>query len=378
MKEPWKMSLKKRLKIYDQARKEGKKIALYYTIVPDNTTFRYRIYNTMQATLESKKWQAVFFCQSEMRTLLELIPKSDLLVLGRQAEWNETVEKIVKTAKDNNVPTVFDLDDLIFDKKYLKLVTESIGEENNLEFWNRLFDVVNGTGRNVDGFILTNEFLAKKVKNTFKKKCGVIRNSINQEQIMVSKLSEKIKKYKRKNEFIIGYFGGSPTHQKDFEMAAPEIMRFLKDYDNTKLKVVGYMKFGEEAKRLLEDGKIQFSPFVDFRKLQYLMAMVDVNIAPLVVNDFTNCKSELKFFEAAIVSTTTIASPTYTFKKTITDGENGFLAQPGEWYGKLEYLYKHPEINRKVARRAKEYAFNHYCGKEFLSEIEETYDSFTR
>ena len=106
------------------------------------------------------------------------------------------------------------------------------------------------------------------------------------------------------------------------------------------------------------------------------MSKVDVNIAPLVINDFTNCKSELKFFEAAVVETTTIASPNYSFKKAITDGENGFLAKPGEWYDKLEYLYSHPKENRKVALKAKEYALKHYYGEKFLKEVEEAYDYF--
>ena len=108
------------------------------------------------------------------------------------------------------------------------------------------------------------------------------------------------------------------------------------------------------------------------------MAEVDVNIAPLVLNDFTNCKSELKFFEAAAVETTTIASPSYTFKRAIKDGENGFLAQPGEWYEKLEYLYKHPEENKKIAKRARKYALKHYYGKEFLKEVEAAYDYFAK
>ena len=34
-------------------------------------------------------------------------------------------------------------------------------------------------------------------------------------------------------------------------------------------------------------------------------------------NKFTNCKSELKFFEAAIAETVTVASPTFNYKNAI-------------------------------------------------------------
>ena len=78
------------------------------------------------------------------------------------------------------------------------------------------------------------------------------------------------------------------------------------------------------------------------------------------------------------METTTIASPTYVFKKAIKDGENGFLAKPGGWYDKLKYLYRHPEDNRIIALAAKEYALKHYYGEEFLKEVEAAYDYFAK
>ena len=107
-----------------------------------------------------------------------------------------------------------------------------------------------------------------------------------------------------------------------------------------------------------------------------MTSKVDVNIAPLVVSEFTNCKSELKFFEAAAVETTTIASPIYTFKKSIKNGENGFLAKPGEWYDKLEYLYNNPKENQKIAKKARKYALENYYGDKFLKTVEEAYELF--
>ena len=61
--------------------------------------------------------------------------------------------------------------------------------------------------------------------------------------------------------------------------------------------------------------------------LQRLIAEVEINISPLQNNLFTNCKSELKYFEAAIAGTITVATPTYAFSRAIVDGENGFLAK---------------------------------------------------
>ena len=271
------------------------------------------------------------------------------------------------------------MDDLIFDYKDLLLLMRSTNSKNII-YWLGYFWGIRRIAKKVDGFICTNNFLAEKLKRSFGKPVKVIRNSLNKEQIEISKkLIEK--KNVRKiagSGFSIGYFSGSPTHDRDFAMIEPELVRFLKAYKDTKLKVVGYMDFSNRMRELIDIGRVEVAKPVDYLRLQGLLAKVDVNIAPLVVNDFTNCKSELKYFEAAIVETTTIASPTYAFKKAIKNGKNGFLARPREWHEKIEYLYQHPEENKRIAFEAKKYALKHYYGKEFLDEVEATYGYFVK
>ncbi len=144
------------------------------------------------------------------------------------------------------------------------------------------------------------------------------------------------------------------------------------------LRIVGSMNLPQKASPFVNNKQIISTSPVDFRKLQRLMSEVDVNIAPLVDNDFTNCKSELKFFEAAAVETTTIATPTYAFKNAIKHGETGFLCQPGEWYDTILDLYKHPAKNRKIALAAKDYCLKQYYGPQFLKEVEKAYDYFAK
>lgn len=388
--EPWRVSPETRKEIFKIAKKAGKKVALYYDRELDVSTFRYRCFNMMQATEKSKKWQAVFFIRDEIEILEALISDCDLLVLGRQSRWDGTIKRIIELARKYKKLVLLDLDDLVFDKRYLHVVMNTISNLCNLDYWIPYFSDINKTAKRCNGFLVTNDFLGERIQKSFEKPYRVIRNSLNDEQVAASTTYLKMKTWLKKedrekmgwgtgeNGFIIGYFGGTPTHVNDLEVALPELLAFLDDYSNAILRIVGYMDFDERLQKYLETGRIQFRPFVDFRKLQRLMAEVDVNIAPLVINEFTNCKSELKFFEAGAVETTTIASPTYTFKKAIKDGENGFLAYPGEWYEKLEYLYKHPKENQKIANNAREYAMKHYYGKEFLKEVEQAYDYFEK
>ena len=138
------------------------------------------------------------------------------------------------------------------------------------------------------------------------------------------------------------------------------------------------MEFPEAMKPLIQQNRVRFTPLVDFIELQQLIARVDVNIVPLVQNTFTNCKSELKFFEAAAVNTVTVATPTYTYEKAIKDGETGFLCRPGQWYDRIVALYQNPEESRRVAESARAYCLETYCGETFKGEIEHAYDFFVK
>lgn len=369
--EPWLVDLEIRKDIAKKSLKEGKKLALYFVEKPDSSTFRYRCYNTFEATKKSKKWQAVYFFKNEIDAVEELLPKASILIFGRQSGQEKLVDRLVKLAHKNGIKAGLDIDDLVFDLKNLDLFLDSIGEKINRAYWLAYFASVQAMAKRMDFFITTNDFLTNKLKESFNKPCVVIRNSLNDEQVSASRAYLGRKKA---DNFTIGYFSGSPTHAKDFAVAEPEIVKFLDKHKDAVLNVVGYMRFSKEAEKLVDAGRIKFLPMVDFRKLQRLMAEVDVNIAPLLINDFTNCKSELKFFEAGAVETVTIASPTYTFAKAINEPKNGFLAEPGEWLSKLEYLYNNPKEREKIAKEARKYALENYYGKKFLDEVESAYN----
>lgn len=362
-------------------RKEGvgvvsvKKV-LYIVEDTESAQFRYRVKNVAEAS-DGRNYIIEWVVKSELESVK--LDEVDLVVILRQTDKDGTIGRFIDLAHQASKKVLFDLDDLIFDYRDVPVLMRATNSKN-VVYWLGYVWGIRRVAKKVDGYICTNEFLARKLKRSFGKPVKVIRNSLNKEQVEISE------KFLRKKEvrkiagsgFSIGYFSGSPTHAKDFAMVEPELIRFLESHDDAKLKIVGYMNLSRKMQELKEVGKVELTRLVDYLRLQGLVSKVDVNIAPLVVNDFTNCKSELKFFEAGAVETTTIASPSYSFKRAISDGENGFLAKPGEWFDKLEYLYNHPEANRKIALAAKKYALKHYYGKEFLKEVEETYDYFAK
>ncbi len=367
------MELEERIELIKTAKKEGKKIAIYFVEDAGVAQFRYRVYNIMRAMeYEDTAWETVYFLKTEIKKAKKYLDDGDLFVILRQSAKDSVMMDLIDLIHAKKKKVLFDIDDLVFDLKYLRLVMQSTGSKNVL-YWLGYMYGVRRIAKEVDGFLTTNDFLAKKIRQSFEKPCVVIPNSLNDKQVRI--FDEKKKKHPG---FVVGYFSGSPTHKKDFRVAEAGIIEFLNKHDDASLWVVGFMEFSEAMWRVIRQGKVTILDYANYLKMQTQLSEVDVNIAPLVVNDFTNCKSELKFFEAAVAETVTIASPAYTFKKAIKDGENGFLAKPGEWYEKLEYLYAHPKERQKIALVAKKYALKHYYGPEFLKQVEAAYEKFAK
>ena len=378
--EPWNIPLEERCRAVNLAVSQGKKVTAMLYHHADTSTFRYRCYNVYQMTNRSEEWQCVYFFMNETDTLLKLLPQCSLLVLAR-LQWEHSIDGVIAKAHSHGIPVLFDVDDLVWNTQYLRLVTNTLnvhfGGDVDYNFWFSYISRMEFTAGLVDGFITTNDFLGKKLSEKFGKPYQVIQNALNEEQLQISRECVQHKaKQKNQKPFTIGYFSGTPSHINDFKMIYREIMQLLEDYPDMVLQVVGFMEFPDVMQPLIKKGRVKFTPLVDFMELQRLIAQVDVNIVPLVENTFTNCKSELKFFEASVVDTVTVATPNYTYANSIEDGQTGFLCRPGQWYDRIVYLYEHPEESRKMVAAAKEYCLGRYTGENFLRQIEESYSYF--
>lgn len=378
---PWNISLEERKKLVEKSLKEGKKVALMLYPSPDASTFRYRGYNTFRATEKSKKWQLIYFFANEFESLRSLTPKASLLIFSRLKDWDYKLDDLAMLAHNYNIPVLNDLDDCVCGTKYVKDMFNTISPDLvDCEYWINTCANFEMVSYATDGFLTTNDYLGKVLSDAHDKKpYFVIQNSLNKEQLDYSEfLVQKKHHQKKQKKFTIGYFSGSHTHAVDLNVVYPEILQLLKDFRDIKFRIVGEMNLPASAEEFVKNHQIEFYPLVDFLELQRLISEVDVNLAPLADNVFTNCKSELKFFEAAVVETPTIASPTFAFKTSIKDGKTGFLCQPGEWYDKILEFYKNRSLGKTIAEAAKEDCLKTYSPEVMTEKIEKTFDEVIR
>ncbi|MEA2844004.1 MAG: hypothetical protein QOJ69_1675, partial [Actinomycetota bacterium] len=96
--------------------------------------------------------------------------------------------------------------------------------------------------------------------------------------------------------------------------------------------------------------QIEWRDIVGLDTLPGELARLDVNLAPLEAgNPFCESKSDLKFFEAALVDVPTIASPSEPHRAAIVHGVNGFLAGDHDgWRDALIGLLDDEELRRST------------------------------
>lgn len=369
--EPWNISFRERVNIIKE--NNSKKKVVYIYEEADTSTFRYRIYNMCQALSYSNSWSGSYFFKNELELLKEYIPDVDIFIFGR-TQWSLEIDRFFQYIKKDNKPTLFDIDDLVFDMEKLPIVMNTLNVDfnhpNSYNYWFSYSSRLWLMGKLCDATIGTNNYICQRLEKTFNKKSFIINNFLNNEQILISEkiCNEKINKELDK-KFKIGYFSGTPSHINDFKIVASEIKNLLKKYPNFSLMVVGFMDFPDFLQPYIKNKQIIHSPLVDFLTLQKKISETDINIIPLVNNEFTNCKSELKFFEAAIVGTISCATPTYVYKNNIQNGETGFICEEGDWQKTIENIYKENNINR-IIDNAKKYCLEKYSPEKQVHYIE--------
>lgn len=260
------------------------------------------------------------------------------------------IKKFITMAKSENKKVFFDVDDLVIDTKYtnnIKYIKEMSKEEKKLydDGVNRMKE----TFKMCDYAITSTDALAKELKK-YGKEVFVNRNMASEEMTALSiKANNQIKKDESK--VIIGYLSGSITHNDDFNLILPVIVKLLKETDNLYLQIAGILDVPEELKDY--KNRIIVTPFVDWKKLPEIIASIDINLAPLEDSIFNEAKSENKWVEAALCKTVTIASNIGAFKYAIKNGKTGVLCNnKNEWYVNLKKLIEDKKYRESIAETA--------------------------
>src|SRR5262249_39819421 len=150
-----------------------------------------------------------------------------------------------------------DCDDLVFDTERVHLLVDSLNEsQRNEAIWNDWFALIGRIGASMrlcDGVITTNDYLAARVREYQPRlRTAVMPNYLNPKQQELSRgfhCRKRDSNWARDGRIHIGYFSGSPTHARDFAVAAPALCRLLEADPRVVLRVVGFLEPSQELMR---------------------------------------------------------------------------------------------------------------------------------
>lgn len=343
--DPWRLPLAARVRML---RRRGTRVAYYYH-QPDNSTFRYRAYAMAQAlNTADVDVSAGYFHDADRDVLPQLMEEVDVLVVAR-SKYTARLDHLISVARSRRVRILFDCDDLVFDPSLAAMITATLDQDmrhesaEGDELWNVWFGYlsrIRAAMELCDGFISTNRLLVDEAYALTGLPGWVVPNFLTHEQVDYSTRLVEARvaaEGRRDGRLHIGYFSGTPTHNKDFAIVHGALRDIMEAYPDVVVRLVGHLELKGTALSGFA-ARIDRVPFTDFLNLQRLIAETEVNIAPLQDNRFTNCKSELKFFDAGAVGIPTLASPTFTARQSIVDGVTGRLVKNQEWYQALESI----------------------------------------
>ena len=295
------------------------------------------------------------------------------VVIFHRVLWTGFVESLVKKLKEQQKTIIFDTDDLVFDPEYFKHM-DYFRVMNSFE--KKQYEGGVGAEILTDPYVevatVSTSFLAEKLRERGKR-VFLVPNRLSEEDVKIAEKNHDVRSTKyestsdeaniQNSEIVIGYFSGSKGHDKDFATVSGVLVELLKKYNSLKLFIGGPLEIGNAFDEFGD--RIVRLPYVPRAENFRNMSKMDIIIAPLEIgNPFCESKSELKFFEAGIVSVPVVAATTQTFREAITDGVDGFVASNGiEWREKLERLILDVNLRETIGMKARETALKKYTTK---------------
>jgi hypothetical protein len=256
----------------------------------------------------------------------------DILLFNRVSLWDNNLNAIREAI---NCKIVCDMDDdWILPSNHLNYhqYKEMMGRiENNL----LMSDLVT----------CTNERLAERIY-PFNKSVEIFPNALpyGEGQFLPDK---------KESELIRIFWAGGCTHEHDLQLLQYPLQRLV---GNKKIKMVlgGYTD--DDASRPIwnkmlnyftANKRLPFEAYAGMRPTEYfeIYENADIMLVPLVANDWSRCKSNLKILEASVKNIPVICSKVEPYSMD-ADAPVLWVEKQSDWYKHLNFL-----INNEKARQ---------------------------
>lgn len=287
--------------------------------------------------------------------LPERVLEADAVVFYRVPATVQVLELIDRIrSAPTTIPILGDVDDLIFDPEIEPLLDNLASLSNDeRDLWREGIHRYRTTLENCDYFVGSTATVSSEAGRLIGIPSHTYHNGVS---ALLARASEReTARPRTPGPVRIGFFSGTKTHDADWASIEPAIVRILDERD-VQLWLGGLVVPTE----LLEPyaDRIVRLPLVRWDELPAYVRDVDISLAPLTDGSiFNEAKSAIKWLEAALVQTPTVASPTQPFREVIRDGETGYLASTiDEWVSHILTLIDDPALRERIGAAARQEA----------------------
>nr|WP_249200008.1 glycosyltransferase [Gluconobacter sp. Dm-62] len=272
----------------------------------------------------------------------------------------DDVLKLVGEAHRLGLAPRWEVDDLIFDEAEYRqngnIDTLSISERDLLLSGVVLFRrCMLACGRG----IASTSALAEAMRVAGVVDVSILENALDIETL---EIAASLPAHTGSDRIWVSYGSGTNTHDADFRQAEAGLLSAMAEEPRLCLKIIGqlqlssaFARFGDRVEQLTE------LSYPDYLKA---LSQTDIAIAPLEQTLFNDCKSNIKFLEAAVVHVAAICSPCAAFRTVMRDGENGILAaDAAAWRNGLLVLARNDVYRRRLADTAYKDVMDRYAPK---------------
>jgi len=182
------------------------------------------------------------------------------------------------------------------------------------------------------------------------------RNLVDAETREAAKITNELRKLNTapshdNSTFVLGYMSGSRAHEANFRTISSQIAKIMGAYENIRFKIVGHLELGKEFEPFKD--RIDKVPFVSYDIYIRELGGVNLNLVPLTIDGFNECKSAIRYLEASLLKIPTLVSSVGDFKSIIDNGQNGFLLESyDDWYEKMVEFIKYPDKAKAMGEAA--------------------------
>ncbi len=256
----------------------------------------------------------------------------------------------IAEAKRLKVPTLWEVDDLIFDEAAYRANRnlDSLAPELRAS-------VLEGVPLYLkallacDYGLASTQDLADAMVAAGSPEAFVVENGLDSETLEVAAEVLARRHPRADGRVVVLYGSGSKAHDADFACAAEGLQRAMAAEPSLHLRIVGTLQLPAG----LDPARVERIPPVDYGSYLRLLGEADISLAPLEDTAFNAAKSNIKFLEAAILEIPSVCSPRAAFAGAIESGVDGILAETAaDWADALLTLARDPARRAAMGKAA--------------------------